>query len=224
VHKSTALRLLQCLVGEGFARQLPDGRFTVGLALIPLAQVAMDRIDVRAAAHPHVRRLAHTSGHTVHVAQLIGDRVQYVDKVDGRESLALGSQIGIATDPHTAGVAKVIIAFLPASERAALISQMSFERFTPTTITDSEQYARQLDVVAQRGWAEDDGEKEPYIVCVALPIRDASGKIRAGLSVTALAAVTPLAALRSHVPEYRQVALAISKELGWKGPTDHDRR
>ena len=58
VHKSTALRLLQTLDEGGFARQLADGRYTVGFAIIPLAEHALDQIDVRSIAHAHLQRLA----------------------------------------------------------------------------------------------------------------------------------------------------------------------
>lgn len=224
VHKSTALRLLQSLEHEGFAHQMADGRYTVGLAVIPLAQIATDRMDIRVSAHPHVRALAEHSGHTVHLAQLIGDHVIYVDKVDGSESLALGSHIGIAAERHTAAVAKAIIAQLPEARRDRILAQLTFDRYTATTITSAERYLQEIETVRKRGWAEDDGEKEPFIACVALPVHEVSGKTHIALSVTALSAVTPLSSLRENVSEYRQVALAISKDLGWKGHHNRDRR
>jgi DNA-binding IclR family transcriptional regulator len=224
VHKSTALRLLQSLEKEGFVRQLADGRYGVGLAVIPMAQVATDQLDFRATAHPHLRALAESSGNTVHFAQLIGDEVYYIDKVEGSASLSLGSRMGASVSRHTAGVAKVILAQLPAARRQRIIDQIEFKRFTPNTITSPQAFARQLELVRQRGWAEDDGEQEPYIACVAIPIHEASGKVPLGMSVTALSAVTPLKALRDAIPEYCETALAISRELGWKGTHAHDRR
>ncbi|KRC62124.1 IclR family transcriptional regulator [Agromyces sp. Root81] len=223
VHKSTALRLLQTLEQDGFARHLPDGRHTVGFAIIPLAQYAIDQIDIRTLAHPFLQRLAAQQGHTVHLAQLMDDDVIYVDKVDGSGTVAMGSRIGLPAEGHTAGVAKVVLAHLPESVREEAIERLGFQRHTPTTIVTPGAFRRELDLVRQRGWAEDDGEKEDYINCVALPVFDASGRVTIGMSVTALRAVAPLAELREQMPEYRRVAQAISRELGWNGD-EHERR
>ena len=223
VHKSTALRLLQTLEQDGFARHLPDGRHTVGFAVIPLAQYAIDRIDIRTLAHPFLQRLAIEQGHTVHLAQLMGDDVIYVDKVDGSGTVAMGSRIGLPAEAHTAGVAKVVLAHLSEPAREEAIERLDFRRHTPTTIVTPGAFRRELDLVRQRGWAEDDGEKEDYINCVALPVFDASGRVTIGMSVTALRAVAPLTELREHMPEYRRVAQAISRELGWNGD-EHARR
>ena len=58
VHKSTAFRLLQTLEEGGFTRHLPDGRHAIGFGIIPLAQHAIDQIDMRTIAHTRLQRLA----------------------------------------------------------------------------------------------------------------------------------------------------------------------
>lgn len=219
VHKSTALRLLQTLEHAGFARHLGN-RYSLGFAVTTLAQQALDQLDARTIAHTHLARLAEQEGHTVHLAQLIGDEVVYIDKVEGDNTVAMGSRIGLPADGHTAGVAKVILAFQSNEFRDRYLGRLDFERHTDSTIVTVEALVSQLHLVREQGWAEDDGEKEDYINCVALPVRDASGKVNFGLSVTALRAKAPLADLRKRVPEIRRVANIISEELGWEGQAD----
>lgn len=215
VHRSTALRLLQTLVAEDFARRLDDGRYVVGFGVVSLAESALQQIDIRATARPHLRRLAAELGHTVHLAQLIDGQVIYVDKVDGRGTVAMGSRVGMPTELHTAAVAKVILCHLSESERSRMIEPLQFERYSPTTITSHADYLHELHVTRQRGWAEDDGEKEDYINCLAVPIRDATGSVSIGMSVTSLKTVAPLEELRKMVPQIRATADAISAGLGW---------
>lgn len=216
VHKSTALRLLQTLSEEGFARQLPNGAYVTGFGIIALGQSAIDQIDVRTIAHPHLLRLSKESGHTVHLAQLIGDEVVYVDKVDGT-TMMMGSRIGIRAETHSAGVAKVVLAYSNEDIRERAIAKATFHRHTSTTIVTAAALQHELAKVRARGWAEDDGEREDYINCVAFPIYDARGSVTMGVSVTALKAVAPLEVLRKRIPEFRQSALAISREFGWEG-------
>lgn len=217
VHKSTALRLLQTLETEGFTRQLPDGKHGIGFGIIPLAEYAVDQIEIRTLARTHLRRLAEQVGHTVHLVQLMGDEIIYADKVDGSGTVAMGSRVGLPAELHTSGVAKVILASLPEPQRERMMKRVSYRRYTDTTIVTPAALQRELDIVRERGWAEDDGEKEDYINCVALPIFDATGSPTAAMSVTALRAVAPLPALREQINVFRMVSHAISQELGWRG-------
>jgi DNA-binding IclR family transcriptional regulator len=217
LHKSTALRLLRTLEAEGFARRRDDSRYVVGFGVLPLAESAVEQIDVRATAHPHLKRLSEELGHTVHLAQLIDGQVVYVDKVGGPGTVAMGSRIGLPAEIHTAAVAKIIVSYLPEAERSRLLEGWEFRRYGSTTITDPADFLRELELTRERGWAEDDGEKEDYINCVALPVRDATGRVTLGMSVTALRAVAPLETLHGMVPRLREVADTISAELGWRG-------
>jgi DNA-binding IclR family transcriptional regulator len=217
VHKSTALRLLQTLEEGGFVRRLADGRYGMGFELIALGQIALDQVEARSIAHKELQALADRIGHTVHLGQMVGTQIIYVDKIDGRGSVAMGSRIGLTAKIHTAGVAKVIAAFQSPADRDRLIGDSAFERYTDTTLTSKEQLIEDLDKIQARGWAEDNGEHEDYINCVALPIYDARGKVTYGLSVTALRAVATLDQLRHDLPLFRDVAHRISQNLGWKG-------
>lgn len=217
VHKSTALRLLQTLEKKGFARRMPDGKHGIGLAIIPLAQNALDQMDIRTIAHPHLQKLNESVRHTIHLAQLIGNEIIYIDKVEGSGTVAMGSRIGLPAEIHTAGVAKAILAYLSDNRRDEVIRRANFVRYTPTTILTASALRRELEITRQRGWAEDNREKEDYINCVAFPIFDAAGAVKAGMSVTALLAAEPLDKMREKIPEFRRIAFVISQELGWDG-------
>ncbi|MEK8170077.1 IclR family transcriptional regulator [Streptomyces sp. M19] len=191
VHKSTALRLLQTLEDSGFVRRLPEGGYGMGFELIALGQMALDQVEARSLAHPVLQRLSERYGHTVHLGELVGDRIVYVDKVDGRGSVAMGSRIGLPALTHTAGVAKIITAYQDEPTRARILDAATFESYTPTTITSRAALEREIERARENGWAEDNGEHEDYINCVALPVFDARGRVTHGISITALSAVAP---------------------------------
>lgn len=217
VHKSTALRLLQTLEEAGFVRRAPDSRYAMGFELIALGQLALDQVEARSIAHTSLQELAARYGHTVHLGELVGDQIVYVDKIDGRGSVAMGSRIGLPAQIHTAAVAKIITAFQPLADRDRILAAASYQRFTPTTLTSREALLEDLEASKARGWAEDNGEHEDYINCVALPIFDARGKVTHGISVTALRVAAPLKELRRCVPEFRKTAHRISQSIGWRG-------
>ncbi|MFG1649544.1 IclR family transcriptional regulator [Micromonospora sp. NPDC049275] len=215
VHKSTALRLLQTLESGGFARRT-DGGWTVGLRLIDLAQQALDSLDVRAVARPHLAALGRDCGHTIHLAQLVDDDLVYVDKIEARGQVRMYSRIGRTAPLHASGVGKAVLAYRPQLTR--LVEGGALPAYTPATICDPAALRAELATVAERGWAADDGEFEPLITCVAAPVRHADGSVSAAVSVTAPTVVATLADLRHVLPRLLATTQQISRDLGWSGP------
>ena len=217
-HKSTALRLLQTLEESGFVRRPTDRTFAIGFGLIGLAQRGLDLVEARTIAHPSLQALADRCGHTIHLAQLAATSVVYIDKVEGRGPVAMGSRIGNTATLHTAAVAKIILAYQPETSLDRILDTATFKQYTNTTVATRRVLREQLRVAHERGWAEDNGEYEDYINCIAFPLFDATGGVTYGMSVTALKAIADLDALRDQIPFFRQTAQEISAKLGWTGP------
>ena len=216
VHKSTALRLLQTLEAEGFARRDGGSRYAIGFRVVTLAHQALDNLDLFSISHPHLVALASRLGSTLHMGQLVGPEVIYVDKVEGQGAVKMYSMVGRTASLLTSGLGKAVLAYVTGPLRAEMLDSISFQKYTPTTITTREGLEEDLKRIQARGWAEDDGEFEDFINCVAVPVRDSRGRVHGALSMTAVRALTPLGILRQRVPELRAAAEAIAKESGWE--------
>ncbi|WP_067973663.1 IclR family transcriptional regulator [Nocardiopsis trehalosi] len=214
VHRSTALRLLQTLEAAGFARRLSDGRHTVGTRLIEIAQQALDGLELRPLAHPHLRALHAACGHTVHLAQLVGDEVVYIDKLDAAAGVRMYSRVGRPASLHASGVGKAVLSRLPADRVAELLDGADLVRHTAATHADRAALEAEIARVRARGWAADDGEFEDFVNCVAAPIANSTGDVVAAVSVTALRAIAPLDRLTELVPDLLATAAAIGRDLG----------
>ncbi len=217
VHRSTALRLLQTMERHRLVRRLDDLTWAIGFGLIGMALECLDRMDLRTAARPRLERLAREAGHTIHLAELAGTDIVYVDKVEGHGAVRMASRIGAPVPVHTAGVAKAILAGLAPERRDAILATTTFEKFTASTITGPGDFAAELARVRKQGYAVDDGEYESFLACIAVPVRDHAGAVHAGVSITALCAIEPLERLRRHLPLLWELASEISQNLGWDG-------
>ncbi|GAA3724440.1 DNA-binding IclR family transcriptional regulator [Spinactinospora alkalitolerans] len=215
VHRTTSLRLLRTLEEERFVRRTEDGRYRIGPRMATLAHAALEGVDLRAAATGHLRALGAACGHTVHLAALEGDSVVYLDKVESRHAVRMYSRIGASAPLHATGVGKAILAHLSEEERDELLGPPPFGRCTPNTRTTRTELDEDLAAVAERGWALDDFEHEEFIQCVAAPIRDASGRVSAAVSVSAPGMVLDRAGLLALAPDLTATAGAISEEIGW---------
>lgn len=215
VHKSTALRLLQTLEAEGFARRENASRYGIGFRVVTLAHQVLDNLDLFSIAHPHLVALASRLGSTFHLGQLIGPEVIYVDKVEGRGAVKMYSMVGRTASLYTSGLGKAVLAYMTGPLRAQMIDGIVFRKHTATTIASRADLESELARIRERGWAEDNAEFEDFINCVAVPILDSRGRVHAALSMTAVRALTPLEELRKHVPDLRATARTIAEESGW---------
>jgi DNA-binding IclR family transcriptional regulator len=214
VHRSTALRQLQTLEQGRFVMRRSDGRFAVGTRLIAIAQQALEGLDLRQIAAPHLRALQGQVGHTIHLAQLMGNEIIYIDKLDGTASVRMYSRVGKPVSPVASGVGKVILSQLSPARRESVVAGTDWTAHTQNTHTSPETLAADLDRIRERGWGVDDGEFEDFVNCIAVPISNTTGDIVAGLSITSIKAIANLKDLDAFKPALQQTAQAISRELG----------
>jgi DNA-binding IclR family transcriptional regulator len=205
VHRSTVFRQLKALEDAGFVIHRTDGTWAVGMRLIAIAQQAIDRLDLRRVASGPLHELHREVGNTVHLAQLVGDGVFYVDKIDDPEGVRMSSRIGRQVVAARTGVGKAILAQLPPDRVDAVVGELD-----PAARRELD---AALDRVRAQGWAPDDGEFEEFVACIAVPIVAPTGLVGA-VSVSAIRAVTPIAELETRLDAVRRCADLIVKELG----------
>ncbi|MFJ2749109.1 IclR family transcriptional regulator [Streptomyces sp. NPDC087297] len=212
VHKSTALRLLRTLNEHGLVYRQTDGRYRLGAQLFALAAEAIENLDVRDIAHPHLMELNRATGHTVHLALHQDDEVVYVDKVDSRYPVRMYSRIGRPVPLTVAAVAKLLLADLPDAERRALADRIDYPRYTARSTPDAAAFLRELDLVREQGWATDLGGHEESINCLGAPVHGPDGRVVAALSVSAPGVVLAAEGLLELLPQVLRTADAISQD------------
>ncbi|KEF07204.1 IclR family transcriptional regulator [Streptomyces rimosus] len=219
VHKSTALRLLRTLHEHGMVYRQGDQRYRLGARLFALAQQAVENLDVREIAHPHLVELNEKCGHTVHLAVYEENEVLYIDKVESRYPVRMYSRIGKPVAITVAAVAKLLLlADLPEAERRALAEKLDYPLYTSRSTPNATAFLAELAKVREQGWATDLGGHEESINCVGAPIRGADGRVVAAMSVSAPNVVVTAEELLTLLPSVRRTADAISREYSGTTP------
>lgn len=220
--KATLYRLLQTLVSQGMLTFDPDrATYSLGIRLVRLAHVAWQQSSLAPIARPYLDQLSADVGETVHLAQLDHAQVLYVDKRNARDPIPMYSQAGKVGPVYCTGVGKAMLAHLPQDQLPSILAQQSWHRFTTKTLTTPEAMRAELDLIRARGFAFDDEEHEPGIICVALPILSSRGGVLGALSVTSTTARMSLAALEDLVPRVRNTAQTIAREAEtWRFPEE----
>ena len=159
-------------------------RYLLGIRNWEAGNAYLRAIDLAERAHPHMQRVRDALDETVQLAVLDGRYNVYVAKVDGAQRLVLASEVGRRLQAHATGLGKVLLADLSPEELEARIGGRTLERFTPHTITDPDRLKEELEEVRARGYAVDREEYTLGVRCIAVPVRDHSGRVMAAMSVS----------------------------------------
>ena len=117
---TTAHRLLGELAAWGALSRRPDGRYEVGRRLWELGLLAPVQLELRQVAAPFLLDVHTATRDTVHLAVREDLSALYVERISGRESVPVVSQVGSRLPLHATGVGKVLLAWAPddVAERA----------------------------------------------------------------------------------------------------------
>lgn len=218
LHKSTVHRLVAALSRWGYVSRSPEGRYRLGIRLAELGQVALQCLDLRAEAAPHLRDLVARTGITAHLGVLHGAEIVYLDKVESdRATVRMASTIGGRMPVHSTAIGKAILARLPEDDVRALLARTGLPARTPRTITDMEVLIDQLRLTRRRGWALDDTENEEGIRCVAAPLFDHTGRVVGAVSLSGPVFQVTVEAVPDLARAVQACAARISVALGWSG-------
>lgn len=221
--KATMYRFLQTLTNQGMLAYDPERQsYSLGVRLVRLAHAAWSQSSLAPVARPWIDTLSADVGETIHLAQMDQAQVLYVDKRNATRAVEMFSQAGKVGPAYCTGVGKAMLAFLPPDMQDRAIERQSFHRFTPNTLCTPIALLAELQVIRKRGYAFDNEEHEPGIICIALPILTQSGRVMGALSVTSTTSRSSLDALAQLAPRIQETANAIAGEAeSWRFPEDH---
>jgi IclR family acetate operon transcriptional repressor len=172
----TIHRLVRTLVSRGLVHQLPNRRYALGAALIPLGDAARSMLSDW--AEPVLTRLVERLGETANLAILDGDQATYVSQVPSRHSMRMFTEVGRKVDTHCTGVGKALLAQLDDDAVRKILARTGMPPMTSHTITDPDALVAELDLIRRQGYALDRGEQEVGVFCVAVCLR------RTGMAVS----------------------------------------
>jgi len=184
-YPSTVHRILDTLKYGGYVEQNPvTQKYQLGLKLLELGMAKLHQIDLVSEAKPYLRELAKKCNETVHLGILEDTNVLYLAKEESSQTIRMISYVGRRAPVHCTGLGKVLLAYLPSTERKKILGKIELSKLTQKTITDKGQFEIELNKIEQKGIGWDREENEKDVQCIAAPIRDYQGRVIAAVSVS----------------------------------------
>jgi DNA-binding IclR family transcriptional regulator len=212
---STVHRLLAELTAWGALARRPDGRYEIGRKLWDLGLLAPVQLELRQVAAPFLLDVHTATRDTVHLAVRDGLSALYVERVSGRESVPVVSQVGSRLPLHATGVGKVLLAAAPDEVLERMVAALTRE--TRHTIADPSRLRREVAEVRRRGFARTAEEMTLGASSVAVPVtvdRGGTPVVAAALGIVVPSSRRDPARL---VPVLEVAARGISRELARTG-------
>src|SRR5690625_1854824 len=178
---TTTHRLVAELVAGGALQRLNSGQYVIGRRMWDIGMLSPVQSGLRQLASPFLHDIYVATLATVHLAVRDGLETLYVDRLSGRKSVPVVSQIGSRLPLHATGVGKVLLAHAPSDVQGAVLSHL--RPVTPHTVTDASQLRHQLARVRREGYAQTSEEMTLRAASIAVPVTALDGNVIAALGV-----------------------------------------
>lgn len=178
---STVHRLLQTLMENGHAvrdgvqkRYLPGPRALSPVSLFhPLTQL-------RREASAILQSLVAQTGHTIALTLFIGHERLVVDVAQGRYPLSPYYESWLKSPLHGSASGRLLLAWMPDSEREQLLGAGPYEAHTSNTITDPVALSRELQRVRTKGCAVARDDYYHGLLAIGTPLIHPAGPLPLG--------------------------------------------
>ncbi len=218
INQSTLLRFLLTLENSGYVAQESDtSRYFLTMKLCKIANMISGTVRISDIVLPYLRKIAETLNQSVSYAVEKEGVIVYVETVRGpQEILSSTRRVGSISPMYCTDIGKLILSDKNEIEIDEVLSRHGMTAYTENTLTTRQQLIQELNVIKSQGYAIDNEECERGAKSVAVPVRDYTGRIVAGISVTGFVFNITTDFIIENIDYLIREANEISLKLGYK--------
>jgi len=219
---STMHRVLSSLVEEGLVSRRVDGTYALGLEMVRLSYLAVERLPIQKLAIPHLRQLVSVTNETA----LLGlyDRARqemmFVASAESSQPLRYVNKMRTWMPVYAGASGLSIMAFLPDSEREQIIERTHLAPLTNHTVTERYKLDDLLEQVRQTGYSCTIGQRTPGAVAVGAPVFGPSGDVAGDIIITLPEQRFDRSSEPHLAAHVMRCAQAVTREFGGVPPFD----
>ncbi|KZD09741.1 IclR family transcriptional regulator [Oceanibaculum pacificum] len=210
----TVHRIATQLAERGYLkRAMGSKRFVPGPRLTELGLSIVGAAFAADGPHAILLALAQEIKEHCQIGVMSEGRIVYIDAARIVRSVGLQFEPGHSAPLYCTSIGKLYLAGMEDAELFRFLRDVTFERFTPTTICDAKTLLAQIETVRDKGWASTRGELTMGVVGCAVPIFDSFGNMIAGLGTSVPEAHLSFEEIERFIPILRKASQKISAAL-----------
>ncbi len=215
--RATARRMLATLVALKYCEA--DGRyFSLRPRSLGLGLSYLNALPYWGYAQRALEDLRNEIGESCALAVLDQNEIVYVLRMPARRILSANLGIGSRLPAHVISLGRVLLAALPPDKREQALAAIDYKPITPRTLTCPIKLGEALSRVEAQGYAWIDGELDPAICGIAVPVRDQAGQVVAAISINTISGtVTEAEAKKKFLVALQRTAQDIRTQTAANG-------
>ena len=155
--------------------------------------------------------LRNAVGESINLTVRQEDEVVYIERATTSRVIRVEQVIGGHAPLHVTAVGKLMLGELGEQACRDYARRTGLPAYTPNTRSDLDALMQDVNTSVRRGYALDDEEAEPGVGCIGVLVRDSSGGVIAGLSVSA-----PIERRKDDwIPLMMEAGRRLSEQLGY---------
>jgi DNA-binding IclR family transcriptional regulator len=158
--------------------------YRLGVKNLELGQTFIKQIGLVRQAKPFLKEIVNQCNEMASIGTIRQSSVVCLDVEEANQTVKVANRVGWRLPIHCTAIGKVQIAYLSEEELGKLGGLDNMDKFTENTIVDRVEFVKHLKEVAEWGYALDNEEYNPEVRCVGVPIRDYTGRVVGGISVS----------------------------------------
>ena len=186
IPRSTAYGIVNALRDARYLTASENGaKLFLGPRLFELGSAYASKIDFLTEVAPIVKELRDATGETVQLSVLESGMLLVIMKEEGNRPVRIISRVGTRVPVNWAAGGRLIVGHYSDDELRRLLRDTVRPSPTGGASTDVELLLSQIRKCGQQGFSIEIGETNEHAGCVAAPVRDASARCIAALSIAA---------------------------------------
>lgn len=184
VNPTSVHRLVTTLLNMGYLERSPSSsRYRLGPKVVKLSQAYRSQNDLRAAARDVFKACAGRFAYSFYLGVLSGYDVVYTATHEG-EPLRVSPRPGGKVPLYSTAMGKVLLAFQPDEFVRDYVRLVPLVPYTSTTLVSGQKLWSEIQDIRRSSVAFNSGEHYAEIGAIAAAVRDESGVVVAGVSLS----------------------------------------
>ena len=222
INRTRTFRILKTLEMRGYVEADKNNDFQLSLKILQFAESVRARSVLPKVARPFLMELAQKTGDTVSLLVMHHANAICMDSFQGHYRLQVAVPIGQILPLHVGVSPKILLANLPTDERENLLQTIPLTPYTPNTLVNRDELRKVLDIILENGYAVDEEDFEIGVCAVGSPVRDQSGSVIAGITITTPKSRFDPQRREELIHFVTDVSNRISTGMGWKPNEEMD--
>jgi DNA-binding IclR family transcriptional regulator len=219
IPQSTLLRFLNTFIDFGYINQDQDTScYYLTLKLAEIGSRVRDSFPFQNSLAKYVKQVAHEFNESASLCIEHNMQMVYVVTQDNpSRMLQTLHRIGHIAPMHATGVGKLHLMNYSDEKLEKLEKNFGFPKYTGNTITTIASLKKEISQIQKQGYALDNEECEEGVRCIAVPVRNFSGEVMAGISLSAPVARLDKERTEQIIRYLKNIGAEASKEMGYGG-------